>query len=236
LVKGLTNAFFKYEDGKTYEQYVQPWICGRLGKKSNVVEVMIKTGGAAGEKGDVTLDMMVRFQGFVPDTPERVDKVAGKKMRARVSISGMTYKVVEFTASASAEWQGRVTFKDVELNRRHRIYVWGQKHPQRRICDKTPKENRVGVYRCEDGLITLAKGVNKLDFTGILLLVGDLNIGSGQDNVVDAFDTTFVRQNFNSRNQVVLEKADFDLNGVINARDWALIQASLEVKPGDSLR
>ncbi len=114
------------------------------------------------------------------------------------------------------------------------IYLKGPKHLQKRICDAVPTETAGGYYHCNYDNIPLTQGVNTLDFTGILLLAGDLPITNGHQNgVIDSEDTSYIRQNFGQTDSTILTNADLNLDGVIDTQDYSLVIAALSIKYDD---
>ncbi len=110
---------------------------------------------------------------------------------------------------------------------RYKLFVKGPKHLQKRICWNYPEETFPGTYRCGDeAYLYLDQEFNEVDLTRIILLVGDLD----QDGVVTSADISLIANNLGSTDPAVLERADVNLDGIINALDYSLLIASLSVK------
>ncbi len=132
-----------------------------------------------------------------------------------------------FTSDQSGIWTGNVSF-NAPAGTGYKVLVKGPKHIQKRVCVNNPLETYGGTYRCSDqGLITLQNGQNKLDFSKILQLVGDL---PNQDGVIDSYDIAYMRTNLGSSNPQVLSTADLNLDGIVDTQDYALLIASLTIK------
>ena len=99
------------------------------------------------------------------------------------------------------------------------------------MCDGTPTEAKAGTYHCGEGKIVLAVGANTLDFSKIIQLAGDLpEAGGKQNGIVDAYDTTFVRQNLGSTDAGKLKIGDLNLDGIIDTQDYSMVLQSLSIK------
>ena len=131
-----------------------------------------------------------------------------------------------FTASDNGIWIGTVGFNVSDLSAKYAILVKGRHHIQRKICDTTPSEASVGIYRCGDGKITLKTGDNELDLSGITLMAGDLD-GSG---IVDSVDIGLVQNNLSKTDAAILEKADINRDGIVSTQDYMLIMYSLKTR------
>ena len=68
---------------------------------------------------------------------------------------------------------------------------------------------------------------NNLDFSGIILLAGDLPI---QDGSVTAYDTSLVRNNLGKTDADAVSKADVNRDGKVDTQDYSLIIAALSVR------
>lgn len=178
----------------------------------------------------VKLNLKIKFQGILKPPPNEY-----QKMNVRIIVKNEITNVVkteEFTFSGVNFWQKNNILIDVPEGLNYTILIKGPKHIQKKICDQNPSESRLGpgTYTCSNGKISLKKGINDLDFSGILLLVGDLPVGGAQDGVVNSLDTSFIRNNLGSRDKTALAIGDLNLDGIIDSQDWSLIIAALSVK------
>lgn len=181
------------------------------------------TGGAS---GNVNLKMKLKFQGI-----NKLPATGGNSMVVKVKIykEGVavpTDGTGTFTADASGVWSGTVPVNLTAVNGKYKVLVKGPQHIQKKICDSTPSETSPGIYRCSDGNITLAVGDNNLDFSGVVLLSGDLD----QNGIVDSVDFGLVKNNLGKTDAATLANADLNRDGVVDTQDYSLILAALAVR------
>lgn len=183
------------------------------------------TTSPTGTAGNVTLDMKLKFQGILKQPK------GGTTMKVQVSVGKEGFnsqpQTGTFTVDTAGIWSGTVSFADVPAGNGYRVYVKGPRHLKKRVCTATPTETASGTYRCADGAISLKTGSNKLDMSGIYMLVGDL---PAQDGVVDSYDTAYIQLNLGSTDQSVLAIGDLNMDGIVDTQDWSLVIASLNVK------
>ena len=74
--------------------------------------------------------------------------------------------------------------------------------------------------------IYIAAGQNSFDFSGVLLLSGDID----QNGTVDSVDISFVRNNLNKTDADTLKKCDINLDGKCDTQDFSLVISALSVK------
>src|SRR5690606_6089514 len=105
--------------------------------------------------------------------------------------------------------------------------IKGSKHLAKKICTNTPSEQLGGTYRCDEPTMNLQEGNNDLNFTGIILLGGDL---PQQDGLINALDFAFIRQNLGSQDPQNLIRGDLNLDGIIDTQDHTIIKTALDFK------
>lgn len=179
--------------------------------------------------GTVQLNMKLKFQGI---GKKPADAYNDMKVKVTVQYSNNDSggsQTGDFTSDANGVWSGSVNFNTLDLTRAVRILVKGPKHIQKKICDTKPTETSPGTYTCGNSM-TLVSGANALDFSGIILLAGDLPVGGAQDGVVNSTDTSFIRNNLGSTDPSALAVGDINLDGKIDTQDWSLIIGALSVK------
>lgn len=171
----------------------------------------------------VNLIMKLKFQGIVAKPS------ASSTMNIAVRVVGNNLdkkSTVIFTANDSGIWSGSFT-SGVTAGSNYKILVKGPKHIQKKICTSIPTEDYPGTYHCEDGKITLTTGNNTLDFSGIILLAGDL---PAQDGIVNSYDTSLARNNLGKNDSSALALADLNLDGVVDSQDYSMIINALSIK------
>ncbi len=177
--------------------------------------------------GNVKLNMKLKLQGIL-NKP-----AASHPLDVKITIAGgglgsnVVTKNVVFVPDGSGVWSG-MTAVNVPAGNKYKVFVKGPQHLQKRICVQNPTETSNGTYRCGDnGQISLKAGDNTLDFSGVMLLTGDL---PDQDGIVDSYDLAYMRLNFGSTDPKALAIADLNQDGLVDTQDYSLVIASLSVK------
>ncbi|OGK19330.1 hypothetical protein A3G67_00295 [Candidatus Roizmanbacteria bacterium RIFCSPLOWO2_12_FULL_40_12] len=181
-----------------------------------------------GQTGSVTLNLKLKFQGVVKQPSSQFNN-----LKVKVSLSESVSGTGDFTSDAEGAWTGKVTLAKAPIGTPVSVFVKGPKHIQKKICVASPTETQGGIFSCQNAAITLKAGENTLDFSKILLLVGDL---PEQDGVVDSNDVSFIRQNLTSTDADDLKIGDVNLNGIIDSQDFSLVIAALSIKTDDPLK
>lgn len=184
------------------------------------------------QAASLRLNLALRFQGIVNQCPQ-----GDKKIKVRVKLGGIAetdYQQTDFSCNQGV-WNGSVSF-DAHSGSGYVVYIKGEKHLQKKICDQTPQESRLGpgTYSCSDGQIDLYSEENNLDFTGIINLYGDLPVGGEQDGVINSLDSSYIRNNLGKSDPEVLAICDGNLDGKCDTQDWSMLIMSLSIK-GDEL-
>jgi len=128
-----------------------------------------------------------------------------------------------FTAGDDGVWSGDVDFNNVISSHKYTLFVKGPYQVRKKVCDETPKETDGGTYRCTRGVVTLKKGDNNLDLSGIILLSGDLPT---QDGTINAYDTSLIRNNIGTTD----DKCDVNRDGKCDTQDYSLLISTLSIK------
>ena len=182
---------------------------------------------SGGGRGDVELKLKVRFQGVTKQPAEAYRQLNTKIILAAADKSFREESLIQFTADDSGAWSGTYSAKNVPFGAKYALFIKGPKHLMKKICETSPTESVAGNYTCSTGSITLIKGAQDLDFSKIVLLVGDIPI---QDGVIDAVDAVFVRNNFGSQTSSTISRGDLNLDGIVHAQDMVLMLKALEFK------
>lgn len=180
------------------------------------------TGGTS-----VTLNLSLRFQGILQKPEDQFNKMTVKVTIAGGELPNPVTQTGQFIADDQGVFRGAVSFEGIKPGRGYRILVKGDKHMQKKVCQAQPSEYYPGGYHCSEGLITIVKGQNYLDFSNIALLVGDL---PEQDGIVNSYDTSLVRNLIGATDPDSLGRADLNLDGMVNAQDYSLVIAALSVR------
>ncbi len=174
--------------------------------------------------GNVSLNLTLRSQGITKKPQD--SKMSFKVKLRKEGTTEIKESTVVFEANDSGKWLGKVNFNINNLTGKWIVFIKGQFHIQKKICDANPTEQKVGLYHCDVGKITFQAGENSFDFSNITLLVGDLD-GNG---VVDSVDYGLVKNNLGKKDSEILKKADLNKDGVVDTQDFSLILYALSVK------
>ncbi len=178
------------------------------------------------EQFESVLNMKVRFQGIQTAPREQY-----RKLNARVTLKGGGQEVktetIEFTAQEDGTWNGSMGVDGINSTTKYEVIIKGSKHLAKKICTNSPSEQLGGTYRCDEPAMNLQEGNNDLNFTGIILLGGDL---PQQDGLINALDFAFIRQNLGSQDPQNLIRGDLNLDGIIDTQDHTIIKTALDFK------
>ena len=178
--------------------------------------------------GNVVLDLKLRFQGVLKEPNPNLNSL--KVFVNAVSQGGKKFTgCSDFTADTNGFWLGKVylNISDEYLSEKYSLFIKGQKHLQKKICDSSPSESLPGTYICQEGKISLKEQINNLDFSKITLLVGDL---PPQDGISNSYDVALVTNNLGKTDQETLKKADLNFDGVVDTQDYSLVIAALSIR------
>lgn len=178
-----------------------------------------------GGGGNATLNLKLKFQG-IPKKPANASaetvKVSLRAENSATAINGTG----SFTPDENGIYTGTVSL-NAAAGSNYTLYVKGPRHLQKKVCVNSPTETSVGTYRCGRGQVNITAGANTIDLTKILLMTGDL---PQQDGIVDAYDTSFIRQSFGSTDANKLSIGDLNRDNIVDTQDMSLIIQSLNVK------
>lgn len=222
LLKQIDNY---YDGPMNYDIGLDNWGPDFPQASANFDDFKLTCGG--GTTGNVKLNLKLKFQGIVkqPATAQNsmTVKVKVQKDGETTSVDGTG----TFVADAAGVWTGTVGVNIPTVSGKYKIMVKGPHHIQKKICDSTPTETAgPGLYKCANGNITLVAGDNNLDFSGILLLAGDLD----QSGIVDSVDFGLVRNNLGKTDAATLAQADINRDGKVDTQDFSLIIAALGIR------
>jgi len=173
--------------------------------------------------------MKLKFQGIeVKPSTDALSLMNVKvKLFDQSTLTATDYITGAFTSDDKGIWNGDVAFSNVNPDHKYSVITKGPFHLAKKVCLLAPTETAGGTYRCSSGTIALASGDNNLNFSGILMLTGDL---PAQDGTVSAYDISLVRNNLGKTDADSLSKSDVNRDGKCDTQDYSLIIASLSVK------
>ncbi len=176
-----------------------------------------------------TLDLTLRFQGI----KKQPLNLKNREMSVKLILAGTRLpqpieKKVLFSSDENGLWHGLAEFSQVFPGPGYRVYIKGPKHLQKKICTLNPQETTMGGYYCSLGeSFSLQGGKNKLDFSKIYMLAGDLPI---QDGIVNSYDLSYIRNNLGNSDEKTLLIGDLNLDGIIDTQDYSLVVKSLSIR------
>ncbi len=184
-----------------------------------------------GKPADMNIKLKLKLQG-VAKKPAKTNEITVQVKLGGGGLDKATgYQTAKLTVDDAGIWSGTAPFKGVPTGGGYRLYVKGPKHIQKKICDNAPTESTQGTYRCSDGKIVLAAGDNAVDLSKIIMLAGDLPQADGKQNgIIDAYDTTFIRQNLGSSVAGKTNIGDLNYDGIIDSQDYSIVLQSLSIK------
>ncbi len=189
----------------------------------------------------VSLALKLAFQGITQISGSQSMQVAVSLLS---SDGTTTPGVGTFTTDGSTKntlgnfvFIGTVTFPTSSPSSGYSVIVKGPRQLAKKVCVSVPTETEGGSYSCGVGQISLSSGTNSLDFSGILMLAGDL---PAQDGIVSSYDLSFLRNNLCNDDHPtictdpgVLSVGDVDLDGRVTTRDYSLVLSSISIKPDE---
>jgi hypothetical protein len=190
----------------------------------------VGAGGTGGGTGDVELDVTLRLQCIVKK-PKAKDTV---KVKVGIGDGGLkepVFQTLDFKVDDKGFWHAKAKF-NVKPGGGYKILPKGEYHMQKKVCSAKAKEDFPGAYSCDKGGVTLKKGTNEIDLSGIVLLTGDIPPGE-QDGISNAKDQSLVRNLIGKRDAESASLADINFDGVVNAVDHACMIAALSVRYDD---
>lgn len=128
----------------------------------------------------------------------------------------------DLISNGGGTFSGTVAFPNFKDGNKFSLMLKADKYLLRRICDAVPTEAKTGGYRCSEPTLTIRSGEdNSFDFTQISLLPGDLGVTEG---VLNGYDLGIVRNNLEKNESVNTGLADLNYDGVVDLKDFAIIQ------------
>lgn len=176
----------------------------------------------------VTIRLKLKFQGILKKPKDEFNQMDVKISVVKEGEAQGGFILGDFKSDEFGVWWGLpIGINPLDITAKYKIYIKGPKHLQKKICDQNPTESWPGTYSCSQGEITFHEGENDLDFSNILLLVGDL---PDQDGLVTSYDTSLIFNNFGKIDIETLRLADVNLDGVVDTQDYSLVIGALSVK------
>jgi hypothetical protein len=179
---------------------------------------------------NMKINLRLKFQGISKKPADNLNRLTVKitfKNEAK-SINEEVRK--DFRANDQLIWLSDPIEVNLPADNHYVILIKGPKHLQKKICHAQPEEGSAGEYLCRNSYIELKSGDNNLDFSKITLLAGDL---PEQDNILNSYDLSLVRNNLGKNDNESLNKADINLDGVVDTQDFSLLLSSMAIKPDE---
>lgn len=177
--------------------------------------------------GEANLQLKLAFQGIDRQRDDQVVKIRIKGPPG--SGIDLWFNDINATSNSSGVYlTEEINLAGVSLGSNYTIFVKGPRHLARRFCQDNQTSRCTG-----QGQITLQRGLNLFDFSGLHLEAGDLPDpaqGWQQDGVVNGHDLSLILERINSSDPDDLRVADIDLNGIVQTRDLSLLISTLGSK------
>ncbi len=132
----------------------------------------------------------------------------------------------ELTPLGKGLFKGRVAFPNFRDGNKFSLMIKADKFLLKRICS-LEAEKEIGAYRCSDPSLTIKKGENSFNFSGISLLPGDLGL---TDGYINGYDLALIRNNLN--NHTASPTADVNFDGQVNKKDLDIVSYILLTTSG----
>lgn len=188
-----------------------------------------------GAAGNTKVTIRAKFNGIGANVTPVDNTIKAKVTFANPGLATPIEQEVEFTEYTRGEngislYEASFNSATLPINTGYTVYIKGEQHLMKKICDQVPTETADGRYMCGKGNISIVAGDNLLDFTKIYQLAGDLPISNVQSGFIDSVDVVFIRANFGSREVDKLEVGDLNKDGIIDTQDYALAIFALSFK------
>lgn len=180
----------------------------------------------------VTIKMRLRLQGMYskPTRNPKTAKIFLVWVR-NADKENPIYKWVTATYDQIGSWYITDTWNLVPSDG-YKVWVKGEKHLQRKICDGKPSDQESGFYHCfdETGQIVISPGENYLDFSNVIMFAGDIPFKGEGDGVLDAFDLSYIATHFGDTSTDI---GDLNFDGVTDSQDFGIAVNAIRVQKYD---
>lgn len=185
--------------------------------------------------GATKLVIKAKFNGIGANLAPVKETMKVKVILANKYLQQPVEKTVDFNIVGQADrgirvFQGTADFSNIPFGDEYSVFLKGDHHLKKRICENAPTETVDGRYYCSLGKISIKEGTNELDFTKIYQLGGDLPVSNEQSGFIDSVDITFLRSNLGNKDPGKLEVGDLNLDGIIDTQDYSLALYALSFK------
>ncbi len=180
------------------------------------------------------LHFRLRFQGVLSPPKDQAQQSIPVLITIVNAVTGISYDIGEVIFNYDHQppmgmdntWIGSAKYQ-LTAGDNYLIYLKGNKHLRKKICDTMPTESPPGTYVCDTEKLIISGDDQFFDFSKVLLLAGDL---PEQDGIINAVDLALVRNNLGRTDREILQQADLNFDGVVDTQDYSLILASLAVR------
>lgn len=216
-------------------------IIGTLLLLTHAPKTSADTSSTCNAETEVCVDITAKMQGVrrKPDNIHNEISVKASLIREGMTLPTTTTFTMSAQDNDSGLWSGTVVFDNVfdgeatDTSSTFKISLKPPQHLRRVICDENPVEFNPYDYQCEGstGEITLALGDNELNLTRILFFAGDIpHKTTSGDGVIDSADLVYVRSNLRATDNAIIQKADANMDGIIDTQDFSLSIYTLSIK------
>ena len=149
-------------------------------------------------------------------------------LRARVFLqaendSQSREKSVTFLSNSNGVFTQNINFDEVNFGKKYKVGIKPDKHLKTQFCENTINSITPNFYTCNLFGIQPSREM-VLDYTQVIILSGDV---FPQNGVADSYDIAYVRNNIGITDEDIVNKADINLDGVIDTQDYLLVLGGL---------
>ena len=186
-------------------------------------------------KSKIKLDIKLKLQGITKEPLSNNNLLSVKITLLTLESKVTATETISIKADNQGTFLGEVIFNQDPGN--YYLAIKGAKHLRAVFICENPVSTKTGSYTCNNSSnnslsqgIMLREGINEFDFSKTILLTGDL---STQDGIINSSDFAIIRDNLGKTDTSALEKADLNLDGVIDTQDWSLVLNALSITNED---
>ncbi len=180
----------------------------------------------------VTIKMRLRFQGiYTIPTRNPVSPQVFLVWIRNADRDNPIYKWVTAKYDQTGSWYIEDKW-DLVPGDGYKVWIKGEKHLQRQICDGKPSDQESGFYKCGDGngQIVIRPGENYLDFSNVIMFAGDIPFKGESDGILDAFDLAYIATHFDDTAETI---ADLNFDGVTDSQDYGIAINAIRIQKYD---
>ena len=171
---------------------------------------------------NVTLKISFKIQG-VNTKPKQTQTLRARVFLQAENDSQSREKSVTFLSNSNGVFTQNINFDEVNFGKKYKVGIKPDKHLKTQFCENTINSITPNFYTCNLFGIQPSREM-VLDYTQVIILSGDV---FPQNGVADSYDIAYVRNNIGITDEDIVNKADINLDGVIDTQDYLLVLGGL---------